>query len=163
MHRLTLLVLLFLQACSRPEPVEPAGFRAEGAPIYSSAVLQGDRLAGRWVQVATFARGGQPDCAPGSADIKAGQVRWALCLPDGTQSGASGFRSDVPGRFAVAEMEAWWVLWADADYRTLVIGTPSGRFGFVLNRVAALPADRRQAVRDILRFNGYRAEDLAFF
>ena len=60
-------------------------------------------------------------------------------------------------------MEEGWVLWADADYRTLVIGTPSGRFGFVLNREAVLPPDRLLAVQDILRFNGYRSDDLVLF
>jgi apolipoprotein D and lipocalin family protein len=71
--------------------------------------------------------------------------------------------SGKPGRFAVDGMDDWWVLWADGDYRTLVIGTPSGRFGFVLNRESLLPADRLRAVRDIVRFNGYRSEDMAVF
>ena len=49
----------------------------------------------------------------------------------------------------------WWVLWVDADLRTLVLGTPDGSFGVILNRDARLPADRRTAARDILRWNGY--------
>lgn len=149
--------------CTRPEPVEIAGFRNEGAPIYSSAVLQDNRLSGHWAQVATFARDGQPACGPGSVDVEGGQVRWTFCLAGGAQSGVSELQPEKPGRFAVAGMEPWWVLWADADYRTLVIGTPSGRFGFVLNRDDALPADRQQAVRDILQFNGYDARGLVIF
>jgi apolipoprotein D and lipocalin family protein len=49
----------------------------------------------------------------------------------------------------------WWVLWADVGYRTLAIGTPSGRFGFILNRGGDLPADRMRAAREVLEWNGY--------
>ena len=65
--------------------------------------------------------------------------------------------------FGVQGMEDWWVLWADGDYRTLVIGTPSGQFGFVLNRDSTVPADRMDAVRDILTFNGYRVAEMVVF
>jgi apolipoprotein D and lipocalin family protein len=152
-----------LAACSAPEPPAPPVFRASDAPIYSSAVLEESRLAGHWVQVATFAPGGQAVCGPGEVDFDAGQLRWDLCLADGRRSGAGPLRPGKPGRFSVDGMGDWWVLWADGDYRTLVIGTPSGQFGFVLNRESALPADRLRAVHDIVRFNGYRAEDMAVF
>ena len=90
--------LIFLAACSGNAP---AGvFRPASAPIYSSAVLDISRLAGR---------GQQP----------------------------------------------WWVLWADTDYRTLVIGTPSGAFGFVLNRGGLLPEDRLRSAREVLAWNRY--------
>lgn len=59
-----------------------------------------------------------------------------------------------PGRFAIGD-QLWWVLWADADYRTLAIGTPSGQFGLILNRDGALPPDRLRAAREIFDFNGY--------
>ncbi len=47
------------------------------------------------------------------------------------------------------------MLWVDEGYRTAVIGTPDGSFGFVLNRDAAIPADRMEAARRVLDFNGY--------
>ena len=97
------------------------------------------------------------------ADFTADAMRWDLCLSDGRHSGAAPLVPGKPGRFAVKGLGDVWVLWADGDYRTLVIGTPSGQFGFVLNRDAVLPADRLNAVRDILRFNGYRIEDLVVF
>ncbi len=55
------------------------------------------------------------------------------------------------------------MLWADADYRTLVVGTPSGQFGFVLNRGATLPPDRLKAAKDIARFNGYAIDMFVVF
>jgi apolipoprotein D and lipocalin family protein len=49
----------------------------------------------------------------------------------------------------------WWLLWVDADLRTLVIGTPAGQFGMILNRDPVLPPDRAAAARDILAWAGY--------
>ncbi len=48
----------------------------------------------------------------------------------------------------------WWVLWVDSGYRTLAIGTPDGRFGFVLDRGRIGP-DRLVAAAEIFDFNGY--------
>ena len=79
------------------------------------------------------------------------------------RSGAGPMVAGKPGRFAVDGMANWWVLWVDGDYRTMVIGTPDGSFGFVLNREASLPADRLQAVRDIARFNGYNPDEMVVF
>lgn len=161
MYRL-ILPLLALAACApRPEPV--AAFRTADAPIYSSTVVDTARLAGRWMQVATFAPGGAAPCPPGQVDFAAGQLRWDLCLAQGRQSGQGPLVPGKPGRFGVAGMTDWWVLWVDADYRTLVVGTPSGEFGFVLNRQAQVPPDRVTAMRDILRFNGYATENMVEF
>ena len=167
MHRLTvqsiwqcLLPCLFLTACARPIAApQPQVFRNPQAPIYSSAVLTPQRLAGHWVQVAGFGPGGVLPCGPGFVDIADGKVTWRLCL-DTERSGSGPIVPGKPGRFAVTGLADLWVLWVDGDDRTLVIGTPSGQFGFVLNRQAGLPPDRLRAVRDILTFNGY---DLAAF
>lgn len=159
MHRLIAICVLMLVGCApRPAPVV-ATFRDPGAPIYSSAVLDPARIQGHWVQVAGFAAA---DCGPGTVDIGESDVRWSLCL-DAARSGAGPLVHGKPGRFAVQGMQDWWVLWADGDYRTLVIGNPSGQFGFVLNRDESLPADRVKAVKDILKFNGYHLDKLRFF
>lgn len=145
-----LILCLGLAACARPDAA-PQVFRGAQAPIYSSAVLDLGRIAGHWVQVAGF---GDLPCGPGYADIAGDQITWRLCL-DAERSGSGPIIPGKLGRFAVEGMADWWVLWVDGDYRTLVVGTPSGAFGFVLNRDASLPADRARAVRDILTFNGY--------
>ncbi len=157
------VVFLILLASCAVESTESPAFRDPEAPIYSSAVLDIGRLAGHWVQVATFAADDQAACQPGVVDIAAGQASWDLCLAAGPVRGAGPMLAEKPGRFDLEGMPVWWVLWADADYRTLVIGTPSGRMGFVLNRDAALPADRVKAVRDVLNFNGYHLDQLTEF
>lgn len=53
-----------------------------------------------------------------------------------------------------------WILWTDDQFRTAVIGTPSGRMGWILNRTVAISADRLKAARTILDFNGYALSGL---
>lgn len=51
--------------------------------------------------------------------------------------------------------EELWVLWTDEAARTAVIGSPDGRYGFILDREASGGEDRIGAARKILDFNGY--------
>ena len=174
MHRLSLLLWgLLIAACAAPVAEVQGSYRKAGAPIYSIAVLDAARLEGRWVQVAGFDPGGTGECRPGGVDIRrtaAGlQAALRLCL-SGAEIKASGALNAVgPGRFALAGAsipglgEPWWVLWADTDYRTLIIGTPSGHFGFILNRDRVLPQDRLVAAREILDFNGYDLRQLQVY
>ncbi len=162
MHRLILLLLL--AGCAAPDVV--TGFRNPATPIYSSAVLTPDRMVGQWAQVADFAV--TSGCSRGDVVIaaRAGglQIDGGLCLAGQPVAVAGPMVPTGPGRFAMSGMpDPWWVLWVDTDARTLLIGTPSGRFGFILNRNAALPADRLVAAREILDFNGYDLSRLRVF
>ena len=158
MSRLSVLLVLVLAACVGRSPDQPQGnFRPNGGQVYSSAVLDVAKLPGRWQQVATF---GPAICKAGGVDIKpGGAASFRLCLGGRDVKGAGQMRPVGPGRFAIAGQE-WWVLWADGDYRTLVVGHPSGKFGFVLNRGGAISSDRMTAAREILDWNGY---DMAQF
>lgn len=155
-----LIALVFLMGCvATPPPM--AGFRKPGTQIYSNAVLVPDRLIGDWVQVAEFAAPGAAPCAKGKARIAPGlRVEADLCL-NGVPTRFSGpLVAAGPGRFTPPGGEVWWVLWADVGYRTLAIGTPSGRFGFILNRGGNLPRDRMTAAREVLEWNGYAVSRL---
>lgn len=157
-------LLVLVAACGRAVPPS-AGFRDPGVPIYSSAVIAPDRLAGTWRQAAEFARAGAPACAARGVTIAPaapGRLRLEaeLCL-DGRSAGFAGVADLTgPGRLRPVGAdpaglgEEWWVLWADADGRTLVIGTPSGAFGMILDRGSLAP-DRAAAARAILAWNGY--------
>nr|WP_242679178.1 lipocalin [Rhodobacter calidifons] len=145
-----------MAACAAKAPVATA-FRAEGSPIWSAAAFQPAEAAGTWRQVATFQAEGA-SCRAGSVVLtpEAGGLRMegTLCLA-GVARNVSGLAPVTgPGRLRVAG-EDWWILWVDTGYRTLAIGTPSGRFGLLLDR-GAIPADRMQAAREIFDFNGYR-------
>lgn len=159
-HRLIVVALaLLLGACAAKPPV-PQNFRKPGTPIYSIAAFDPSRLPGKWSEVASFAPEGAA-CRPGGLEIVqtgAGLRATGRLCRAGAEVGHSGALTPVGpgGRMMLAgEAEPLWVVWVDTDYRTLVIGTPSGRFGWVLNRGGALPSDRLKAAREILDWNGY--------
>lgn len=154
-----LIALLLLAGCVAKTPAPVTGYRNPATQIYSNAVLENEKLVGNWVQVAEFAPQGAPTCTKGGAEISRSANGLALaaqlCLA-GVKTPFSGPLVAVgPGRFAPPSGEAWWVIWADVGYRTLVVGTPSGRFGFILNRGGDLPVDRMRAAQEVLDWNGY--------
>lgn len=159
MSRLTLIAALALAACVA-KPAAAPGFRAAEAPIWSAAAFQPAQVAGTWRQVADFRASGGCDAgaveiAPEGAGLR---LTGSLCLA-GRAEKISGTAPLVgPGRLRV-KGEDWWVIWVDVGYRTLAIGTPSGRFGILLDR-GAIPGDRLNAAREIFDFNGYRTEAL---
>lgn len=153
-----LLMLAMLAGCSTPV-LEEQSYRKAGAPIYSIAAFDPARLPGTWTEVASFAPEGTR-CRPGGLTITRGagglQASGRLCRA-GHEVGQNGKLSPIgPGRLWLSGAdEPLWVVWVDTDYRTLVLGTPSGHFGWILNRGGALPPDRLKAAREILDWNGY--------
>lgn len=149
--------VLGLMACT-PKSEEIAGaYRNTSVPIYSSATLDETRLIGQWTQVGAFGGAG---CAAGAMAFQgepgALSARYDLCLSAVQVAGAGAMMRTGPGRYTLPGFDSdLWLLWVDTNARTLVFGTPSGSFGFVLNRGGVLPADRAQALREILGWNGY--------
>ncbi len=157
---LALAAAALLSACGGKAPApDHAAYRNPGAPIWSIAAFDPTRLAGTWTEVAAFAPEGAA-CRPGGIEIARtpGELaaKGRLCRSGIPSVHSGALRPTGLGRLTMAgEAEPWWVLWVDTDYRTLVIGTPSGRFGYILNRNGALPPDRMKAAREILDWNGY--------
>ena len=159
MSRLTLALALLLAACVAKPASSPA-FRDAGAPIWSAAAFQPAQVAGTWAQVADFRTSGGCDAGAVTITPEGQGLRLAgsLCLA-GRAEKVSGVAPLIgPGRLRV-KGEDWWIIWVDVGYRTLAIGTPSGRFGIILDR-GAIPADRLNAAREIFDFNSYRTEAL---
>lgn len=151
---LKLIPLLVLAACGAAPKV--AGYRDPSAPIYSNAVLQVADYAGEWQQAADFST---TTCLPGTVTMQSTptgmNIVGKLCL-SGVFTDVSGAYAAIgPGRLQRAEDAPWWVIWADTNLRTLAIGTPDGRFGFILNKGTTLPQDRLKAAREVFDFNGY--------
>jgi apolipoprotein D and lipocalin family protein len=154
--RLILAAALILAGCAAKPPAS-LSFRDANAPIWSAAAFQAAQVAGTWRQVAGF-QPGSPGCDAGALEITPAtgglRLEGSLCLAGGKQNVSGLAVPTGPGRLAVAG-EEWWVLWVDTGYRTMAIGAPSGRFGFILDR-GAIPGDRLEAAREIFDFNGYR-------
>lgn len=163
MRRL-LFVLGLLSGCGTVAPEVP-GFRRPDAPIYSNAVIFPEDLAGDWTQVASFAS--IPGCDKGAVKIVPQgpnlTVQGQLCLGGALADTSGVYAVTGPGRIRLGSGPEWWVVWADTNLRTLAVGTPDGRFGFILNKGDDLPVDRLRAAREIFDFNGYAVSRLVVF
>jgi apolipoprotein D and lipocalin family protein len=163
-HRV-IAALLLLGACAAPVPPQ-AGFRPAEAPIYSNAAFTPAQLIGRWRQAAAVAAAPTPGCAAGGAEFRPGPkgitMAGQLCLNGRVTRVAGPVTPMGPGRFRLPVLGEAWVIWVDADNRTLAFATPSGAWGFVLDEGTISP-DRLAAAAEIFAFNGYRAGSLRPF
>lgn len=155
---------LLLAACGSPIYRDPA------TTLTSMAVFDPVRYSGLWYEVASYPTPFQSGCTNTQADYTLNpdgslDVRNA-CFRDGSLSVIEGSATVTgPGRLrvrldGVPFAADYWVLWVDEDYRTAVVGTPSGRAGWVLNRDPSIPTDRLAAAEEVLRFNGYDVSQL---
>jgi apolipoprotein D and lipocalin family protein len=143
-------------------------YRDTSLPIASKALFEPERYLGLWHEIARFPVPFEAGCTGVTAEY--GARADGLLSVRNTCRGADGMvRSTIegtaevvgPGRLQVRFFSLpgiagdYWVLWVDEGYRTAVVGTPSGRAGWVLNRDPVIPADRWAAAREILDFNGY--------
>ena len=167
MRVLAALLILALAGCAALEP----SYRDTDVPITSKALFSPERYAGTWYEIARYPVPFQRGCTNVTAryelreDGTLGVTN--RCVVDGALKEITGTAEIVgPGRLAVSfagvpfVKAPYWVLWVDEDYQTAVIGVPSGRAGWILNRTPTLRADRLQAARDILEFNGYDLSQL---
>ncbi len=155
------MLLLLLSGCAAVAP----SFRDTSVPMASMAVLDPARYAGQWYEIARYPVAFEAGCTRTTADYelreggRLGVVN--TCQVDGrTRQIAGEAVPSGPGRFEVRFSGLpfsgpYWVLWVDEGYRTAVVGVPSGRAGWILNRDPQIPADRLRAAREILAFNGY--------
>ncbi len=160
------LMLAFAACTPKPVATPTTSFRPANAPIWSAAAFLPAKISGDWRQVAGYSTGDSHGCAPGHVSFRQNgarlEVDGLLCL-NGQHVAARGpVTMTGPGRFTVPGMGEWWVIWVDSGYRTLAIATPSGGFGFVLDR-GAIPGDRLNAAAEIFDFNGYSKARLRRF
>ncbi|MDH3262888.1 MAG: lipocalin family protein [Paracoccaceae bacterium] len=162
-----LSLALVLAGCTAAAP-----YRDAAVPMTSIASLDVGRYAGRWSEVARVGEPLVPGCGPVSltqaADVRGGFALSGLCHaggpmgPDRLVRGQA--RAAGPGRFDLAVEGGYsgpiWVLWVDEGYRTAVVGMPSGRAGWILNRDPEIPPDRLRAAREVLAWNGYDLSQL---
>lgn len=164
---LAALGLAGLSACAVVAP----SYRDTDVAISSRAEFSPARYSGQWYEIASFPTIFQRGCTKTNALYTPTDSADRLgvrnsCLRDGKQVVIEGSATvDGPGRLSVRldgvpVAAPYWVLWVDEDYQTAVVGVPSGRAGWILNRTPSLRADRLQAARDVLEFNGYDLTEL---
>jgi apolipoprotein D and lipocalin family protein len=156
-----LFSLLLLAACAGG-----GGYRDTDVAIASKALFEPAKYAGTWYEIARFPVPYEKGCTKTTATYTpARDGSFDLvnsCVTDGVERRIEGSAKLVgPGRLEVSfdglpfVKAPYWVLWTDEDYETAVVGVPSGSAGWILNRTPQIRADRLQAARDVLEFNGY--------
>lgn len=156
-------IFLVVAACGQ-------AYRDSSVQMTSMAIFDAQKYEGLWYEVARFPAPFQKGCtnteaeyaviAPGKLSVR------NSCMKDGRLTVIEGSATVVgPGRLkvrlgGVPFAGDYWVLWVDEGYRTAVVGAPSGRVGWILNREPEIPADRLNAARQVLDFNGYRLSEL---
>lgn len=143
-------------------------YRNTETPISSKAVFEPERYLGVWHEVARYPVPFEAGCVGVTAEygLRDDGLLSVLNIcrnADGSEKSRIEGTAEIVGpgrlkvRFASVPLVAadYWVLWTDEDYRTAVVGAPNGRAGWILNRSPDIRADRLQAARDVLEFNGY--------
>lgn len=151
-------------------------YRDRDVPIGSKALFEADRYLGVWHEVARYPVPFQRGCFDVTAEYQLQDDGLLsvlnICRDEaGVETSRISGTAEIvgPGRLKVRFPSVpfvaadYWVLWTDEDYRTAVVGTPNGRAGWILNRSPDIRADRMQAARDVLEFNGYDLAQLVEF
>ena len=64
---------------------------------------------------------------------------------------------------AIGTPQTLVIMWVDEGFRTAAIGTPSGSFGWIIDRNRNGGEDRIKAAREVLEFNGYNMARLHMY
>lgn len=129
--------------------------RDQSVPMSSIASFDPVQFSGRWYEVEAYVPEGA-SCVLGAVTFsrqKSGDmIVYEGPCADGHPRRGVAVRTG-PGRFDFAG-DALWVLWVDQSYDVAVIATPTGK-AHILSRRIDIAADKRQAARDILVWNGF--------
>ena len=141
--------------------------------IASSTRFDFASMAGSWQVVQRFGNSGDPGSISGETftfDSNGGapiiQNLYVSCQNSdcAQQEVVAPAIMTGPGRIRTkwrAKTEEFWVLWVDEGFRTAVVGTPSGAFGWIMEKnMGPTPPDRLNAAREVLSFNGYDTSKL---
>ncbi|RVV98824.1 lipocalin [Mesobaculum littorinae] len=153
------LLLCALAACGRdpaPAPEADRSYRDTSVIISSSSRFDAARFAGTWQRQATF---GAAYADPPCREVRFVDVPGGMEVETCRGAAPKLYSQSSYGRLQAPGAEPLWVLWVDDDFRTAVVGTPSGRLGWILDR-GSLPPDRARAAREVLAFNGYDLSQL---
>jgi len=140
-----LLALMILAGCTTQiAPTGPVHFRNATAQVASQADVTLERLSGAWQVVSIFED-------PQFAAVRTVQF-------DGPNMALNSQLLPITrvseGRITAGGLQ-FWVHWLDINNRTAVIGSPDGRFGWIMDRTGAPGSDRLKAAREILDWYGY--------
>lgn len=144
-------------------------YRTTSEPLVAQADFEPDRYLGLWYEVARYPVVFQTGCTATTAEYGAVDADTVSVLntcrkgtPDGPVEQIAG-QADIvgPGRLKVRFDSVpfvrgdYTVLWVDEAYQTAVVGTSSGKAGWILARTPEISDRTRQTAESVLAANGY--------
>ena len=158
---------------------EPAALDAEGKPAVVSSVNL-PRYMGKWYEIANFPAFFQKDCASNvTADYaltEAGDVTVinACDKSDGSRKVAEGLAksvSDSNAKLKVSFLPKWlrwlpigkgdyWILKLDADYQTVLVGSPDRKYLWILARTPSINAQTYSSYVSAAKAKGFDVSKL---
>jgi apolipoprotein D and lipocalin family protein len=156
------VILAILTACG-------TSYRTTSDPLVAQKEFDPERYLGLWYEIARFPVFFQKGCTATTAEygpLDAGKISVLKKCRMGTTSGAVkeivGFAEIVElGRLKVSFDTVpfvrgdYTVLWVDDTYHSAVVGSASGKAGWILARTPEIPPSTRQEAENILKSNGY--------
>ena len=145
-----------LVACA-PVPTDPPAtsditFRNSSANIGATTRFDPVRFAGDWHVVARFVETGETAAHDVIAvTYQRGKDRIVIVASEGAQT----YAYDGTAVLRPKQGEPLIAMWVDEGFRTAVLGTPSGRVGYILDRKPNPRKGRLKAATEILKFYGW--------
>ena len=154
-----------LSACATLLSRHPVGNRAVPQPAKS---VELDRYLGRWYEIARYEQGFQKGCEGVTADYALrpdGSISVInRCRKPGGKTSEARGRAKIVDRATNAKLKVsffgpfygdYWILDRADDYRWAIVGEPSGRYLWLLNRKAAPATAEVDRLIDRARALGY--------
>ena len=145
-----------LVACA-PVPTAPPApsditFCNPSANIGATTRFDPVRFAGDWHVVARFVETGETAAHDVIAvTYQRGKDRIVIVASEGAQT----YAYDGTAVLRPKQGEPLIAMWVDEGFRTAVLGTPSGRVGYILDRKPNPRKGRLKAATEILKFYGW--------
>lgn len=145
-----------LVACATVPTDPPATsditFRNPSANIGATTRFDPVRFAGDWHVVARFVETGETAAHDVIAvTYQRGKDRIVIVASEGAQT----YAYDGTAVLRPKQGEPLIAMWVDEGFRTAVLGTPSGRVGYILDRKPNPRKGRLKAATEILKFYGW--------
>jgi apolipoprotein D and lipocalin family protein len=168
---LTVLGAVALSACSTLQK-GPVGNAAVPQPAKPVEV---ERYLGRWYEMARYEAGFQKDCEAVTADYSLAAPGEIKVINSCRKGAVDGEAKQATGKAKIVEGSNnaklrvsffgpfygdYWVLDRAEDYSWAIVGEPSGRYLWLLNRTASPGAAAKQAMSNRAAELGYNIQQL---
>lgn len=156
------ICLVGLAACG-------TSYRDNSVPLVAQGDFNPEKYLGLWYEIARFPVFFEKGCTATTARYGPVDAETVSVLnkchkgtPDGSVEQIEGEAYIVgPGQLEVSFYNIpflrgdYIVLWVDDTYRTAVVGTRSGKAGWILARTPEISSERREKAEAVLKSNGY--------